>query len=119
MPFVIENTTAEHVVAAVDAVLLRAQGANAQYVADFCLISLPMANRALAMCTELGFAVSNAGMHLSNGPFSRYLVSAVERQRAAVFRVVVEQYEPFRLFRDRLALGEHPAQAADRVKAVY
>jgi hypothetical protein len=121
MPLAVETTTAEHVVAVVDAVLVGTgtRTVDEDYVAAFCQLPLPAARRALKMAQQLTLVVKQRSTYKPDSIFAQYLICANDTQRAGVFRVIIEQYQPFRLFRDRIALGEDLGTAADRVRAAY
>jgi hypothetical protein len=119
MTYSIEATAAEHVIGAVDAVLSHGSTANEQNVADFCQLRIEPARRALKMAEQLALVQSNGGVYSCSNPVSRILIGATAGYRSAVFRFLLEAYEPFLFFCDRIYMGEDPGTAASKVKAVF
>lgn len=117
MPLEVFPTTAEHLIGATEAVLLKATGCNDAFVARFIDVPEENARNALQMAVQLGLVEYDPGSGYGpRRPFAVYLVTASDVQRAAILRLVLEDYEPFRLFKARLdVLGLAPA-AAEQVK---
>jgi len=120
MPVDIFPTTAENVIVATDAVLTKVQGCDESYVADFMDVPLINARNALGMAKELGLIeLQINGNYYPLKPFSIYLVTARDNQKAAVLRLVLENYEPYQAFKFRLAVTGLAATAAEQVKVMY
>ncbi|HZH75235.1 MAG TPA: hypothetical protein VEY88_04325 [Archangium sp.] len=119
MTYSIEATAAEHVIGAVDAVLSHNPTANEQNVADFCQLRIEPARRALRMAEQLALVQNNGGLYSCINPISRALIGATGSYRSAVFRLLLETYEPFLFFCGRIYLGEDPSAAASKVKSVF
>jgi hypothetical protein len=120
MPFEIRRTTANQVVDATEACVLRPAGASTAYVAEFLDTTEYLAEAALSMAVQLGFVRVAAGNYLAQPPLARHLVACDSAHRAAVLRFALEQYEPYRTFRDRLDRTNHdPRAAATQAKAIH
>ncbi|MCL4275332.1 MAG: hypothetical protein KJZ77_15785 [Anaerolineales bacterium] len=120
MPVDIFPTTAENVIAATDAVLTRMQGCDENYVAEFMDVPLTNARNALGMATELGLVGLQAnGNYCPQKPFAIYLVTARDSQKAAVLRLVLENYAPYQAFKFRLAVTGLASTAAEQIKVMY
>lgn len=115
----IPDTTADAVVYAVEAVVARHASSTAQEVADFIDMPLASSQSALDLAEDLGLVASVTGGYEPAGPLARLLVTPDLTQKAAVLRVAVETYEPFRVFRERLHLGGNdPSIAAQQTRAL-
>jgi len=113
------ETTADAVVAAVEAVVLGRGTATEQMVADFLDLPVPKAREALNLAEDLGLVRDTGGGIESASPLARLLTTPVLQQRAAVLRVAVESYEPFLIFRERLyANGGVPSSAAQQTRSL-
>lgn len=118
----IKWTTAELVVGAVEACLLRPTEADAAYVAEFLDTTPDLAAGALTMASQLGFVRPAAkGCYVPVHPLSSYLAGCSSvNHRKALLRFALEQYAPFRTFRERLVRMNHaPRAAATQVIAVH
>jgi hypothetical protein len=114
MPFA-SQTTAEHVMGAVEALVVNGGPATVDFVAEF-LDTIPAnATAALEMAVELGLLVQNADTFAAVGPLCRF--TAIPEQKAAVLRILIENYRPFTVFRERL-LATADLNAAARATRV-
>jgi len=103
--------TAEQLVAAVEAVYVSGK-ADAASVAHFCDLPEDHAKRALGLGVDLGFLRNAGSVFEPVGPLCRFLILPDEEAKAAVVRILIESYEPFQLFLDRLrATGSVDAAA--------
>ncbi len=118
MPRAFSPATAEQVVAAVEAVVVHQKPASADFVANFADIQQPQAEAALELARDLGLLSVNGGRYSLANPLCKYLVTTNLAQRAAVLRVVLESYEPFLAFRERLAATANAGNAAQQTKVV-
>lgn len=117
MPRPFSPATAEQVVNAVEAVVVRRSSADADFVAEFCDIPRAQAESALQLAADLGLVkISAAGACTVVSPLCRFLVTPNLAQRAAVLRVVLESYLPFTAFRDRLVATADATTAARQTK---
>lgn len=120
MPLDVFPTTAEHLIAATEAVLLKATGCDDAFVAQFMDVPVENARNALRMSAQLGLVEDDAAAGFKpRRPFAVYLVTASDVQKAAILRLVLEDFEPYRVFKARLdILGLAPA-AAEQVKQLF
>ncbi|GAA1637112.1 hypothetical protein [Georgenia ruanii] len=113
------DTTADNVVGAVQGVVAGRDAATADMVADF--LDLPNVNAvaALELAEDLGLIRCDGNCYKAASPLARLLNTPVLAQRAAVLRIAVEAYEPFRVFRELLHLsGEGAGTAAQQTRAL-
>jgi hypothetical protein len=113
-------TTALHIMGAVDCAVLSRQGADAALLAEFLDIVQPQAENALLMGEALGLLEREEPgrpFH-ARGLLPQILVSCNQARRPCVFRLALEQYEPFALFAHRLAQSHTAQEAARAVRAV-
>jgi hypothetical protein len=112
MPRDFSPATAEQVVAAVEAIVSTRQSAKAEFVASFSDITEAQAGSALELATDLGFLALDGAKYTVASPLCRFLVTPSQMEKAAVLRVLLESYEPFVVFRERLvATGSAPTAA--------
>jgi hypothetical protein len=116
MPRAFSPATAEQVVAAVEAVVVSGKPTSAEFVADFSDLPRDQATLALELAEDLGLLASSSGHHSVGNPLCRFLVTPNEMQKAAVLRVLLESYEPFVVFRERLVATSLAATAAQQTK---
>src|SRR5260370_4904242 len=109
-------TTAEHVMAAVEAVVANGGAATVQIVAEFIETVPARATAALNLAIELGLIEQQGVVYKVIGPLCRF--TSVAEQKAAVLRIVVEAYKPFLVFRERLVATSDISQAAKQTKIV-
>lgn len=120
MPFEIHRTTAEHVIGATDAALQTASGATVAKVAAFLDIEEESARRALRMALQLGLVTSSrGGRYKAVTPMAAYLVTSIQEHKAAILRLALEQFPPYRTFKERLALTGLAPEAANQTRAIH
>ncbi len=112
-------TTAENIIAATDAVLTSVQGCADNYVAEFMDVPIANAQNALGMASELGLIQQSNGKYFPLRPFAVYLVTAKDTQKAAILRLVLEDYPPYQTFKYRLGVTGLASMAAEQVKVLY
>lgn len=117
MPRPFSPATAEQVVTAVDAVVMSGNAARPDFVADFMDLPVPQAEAALELAVDLGLLSVTGGNYSALSPLCRFLATPNIPQRAAVLRVVLESYDPFVIFRERL-VSTGAAQTAARQTTV-
>lgn len=113
------ETTADNVVGAVQAVVASRGDATEQTVAEF--LDQPPANAtsALDLAEDLGLVRKNGATFEVASPIARLLCTPLLPQRAALLRIAVESYAPFRVFREQLhASGGAGSEAAQQTKAI-
>jgi hypothetical protein len=114
MPYSLFQTTAEEIIGASDSVLQKRTGIDAAGIADFLTTNPQYAENAAKMAVELGFATFDAAsnLYLPRAPFANYLVTSDTLQKGAVLRFVLEQYEPYQFFKNRLRITGFATDAA-------
>lgn len=116
------TATAEHVVAAVEAVsvlLDAAHAADAPNIATFVDLPEPQTKAALHLAVDLGLLSVSGGIYAQASPLALFLRTPDELEKAAVLRVVLESYGPFKRFRERLLETGDTERAAQQTKAVF
>lgn len=116
MPRPFFQTTAEDVIASVEAVVVNGKPTSANFVAQFIDVPLDRAESALKLAVELDFLSVNAGNFSARRPLSHMFSTPKLMQKAAALRVVLESYEPFTMFRTRLKATDTASQAAQQTK---
>ena len=105
MAYNIVLTTAEDIVAVIDAVIARGKSANVEYIAEFTEIATgDQVDKAIRMAVELGMLIYNdaSGCYTANSFLAERLVTAAsDDQKAAIMRLILEQYEPYKTFKTR------------------
>src|SRR5476651_2463181 len=120
MPHSIHQTTAEEIIATTDAVLQSHGGAPEELIADFLITSLSNAQNAASMAVELGLIKLETNLYFPLFPCANYMVTSNLAQKAAVLRFILEEYEPYKLFKNRLKItGISTDAAAAQIKAIF
>jgi hypothetical protein len=115
MPF--SPATAEQVIAVVEAVVFNRKPSDLAFIAQFVDITEQQATAALRLAEDLGF-LSRAGANYKElSPLCRFVATPNQMQKASVLRIVLESYDPFVVFRERLAATGNAATAAQQTKA--
>lgn len=110
--------TAEQVVAVVQAVGARDAPADVAFVADYCDLQHAAASAALDLAVDLGYLEESAGSYEVLSPLCRFARTPAVTVRAAVLRVALESYEPFRRFRTELEASGNASMAAERTRVL-
>jgi len=120
MTFEVFRTTAEQIIGAADAALQSPDGVDEKKVSVFLDTTTDYARDALNMGVQLGLLSQKTNaVFVIASPCAKYLVTSIRDEKAAVFRFVLEQYEPFSVFKHRLDLSTGvPGQAAAQTKAI-
>jgi hypothetical protein len=108
--------TAEQVIAVVEAVASRHEPVKIDFVAEFTDLTEAQAQAALELSVDLGLTAKDSSKYLVKSPLAQFLNTPNQAQKAAILRVVLESYEPFTLFRQRLAATAHGTIAAQQTK---
>lgn len=121
MPFNIVQTTAEDIISVVDAVLAKAQRCDKIFISEFADISVQQAESALQMALEMGLIEKvDDDLYISSSHLARLIVSARNSDnKAAILRLVLEQYEPYITFKTRFAYTGSLDTAAKQVKSLH
>jgi len=120
MPYEIYQTSAENVIVATDAALQKPEGVDEALVSTFLDTTRAYARDALQMARELSLLREpQTGLFIPDSKCALYLCTAVRESKAAILRYVLEQYEPYRTFKGRLALTGIVGEAATQTKALH
>jgi len=95
------QTTAEHVMGAVEAIVVNGKPTSLAMITDFVETTPANATAAVEMAIELGLISQDANQdYVALSPLCRF--TAMPLQKAALLRILVEGYRPFVVFRERL-----------------
>lgn len=108
------QTTAEHVMGAVEAVVINGGPTALAMIAEFLETTTANATAALEMAAELGLVSANGTDYVAVSPLSRF--TRIPDQKAAVLRILIESYRPFTTFRDQLLATADLNKAAQASK---
>lgn len=112
-------STAEQVVAAVEAVAVNNGPTDVALVSEFADLPTARAEAALALAVELELLSEASGDYSVASPLCRFFVSAAQQRSAAALRIALESYDPFVAFRARLPYAATASDAARHVKATH
>jgi hypothetical protein len=110
MPRPFAHSTAELVIQTVDAVQAN-RTATVDFVEAFCALSRVQAENALKLAVDLGLLTSNGPEYSPSNPLVQFIATPDEATKTALLRIVLESYQPFVVFRERL-LATNSADAA-------
>ena len=122
MPFNIIFAPAEDIVGVVDAVLAKPIDCTKEFISEFADISLTQSENALYMAEQLNLVTydSSTASYKSQSYLARLMVSSRDdNHKAALFRLVLEQYEPFVTFKTRYSFTSSVDLACKQVKSMY
>ena len=108
--------TAEDVLAAVEAVSAAGRPVSPDYVAAFWGLRVPAAESALHLAVDLGFLRESGGEFDVLSPLCRLTRTAAVLHKAAVLRLLLDTYEPFTTFRERLIATGNAQTAAEQTR---
>ena len=94
------QTTAEHVMGAVEAVVVNGRATSLDLIAEFLGTTVPNATAAVEMAVELGLLAPSGNDYIVLSPLCRFTTNP--EQKTAVLRILIENYRPFTVFRERL-----------------
>lgn len=117
MPRLFAHSTAELVVQAVDAVQAT-QTATVDFVESFCALSRVQAENALNLAVDLGLLTCSGKKFEPSNPLVRFIATPDEAKKAALMRIVLESYQPFVVFRERLLATNLADTAALQTKTI-
>lgn len=117
--YAIVPTTAENIIGSLDACDQFPDGAEQDFVSLFLDIPLDQAQNALIMAQQLKLCTLINGKYKKDGPFATYLITSNDKQRAVIFRMVLEHYVPFQTFKNRLSITGLVPKAAEQTKTVH
>lgn len=113
MPLV-SQTTADHVMGAVEAIVINGGPTTPVMIAEFLETTPANATAALEMAVELGLVALNGTDYIVNSPLCRF--TRTDDQKVAVLRILIESYRPFTTFRDQLLATSDLNKAAQSSK---
>ena len=116
MPRPFSQSTAEDVVASVEAVVANGAPTPVAFVSDFADIPQARAEEALKLASDLGLLLPNGVNYSPASPLCVLLATPDLALKAAILRIVLESYEPFVVFRKRLKATELAATAAQQTR---
>lgn len=122
MIYSIVQTTAEDILFVIDAVYAKPENCNSKFICDFTDLSESQVKNALHMAQEFSLVTfdSNTSTYKGNSSLARLMLSTrTEEQKAAIMWLILDQYEPYRVFKDRLMRNDTLDQAAKKVKAIF
>lgn len=116
MPTSFSSATAEQVVSAVEAVVVNRKGTTTEFVADFSDLPRDQAQAALELACNLQLLSKASGKYETDSFLCRFFVTANQMQKASVMRIVLESFDPFVVFRERLMSTGNASNAAQQTK---
>ena len=122
MPYNIIFAPAEDIVGVVDAILAKPVECTKDFISEFADISSVQTDNALYMAEQLGLINYDGvtGFYTSNSFFARLIVSSRnDNHKAAIMRLVLEQYEPYITFKARFSFTNSLDLACKQVKTIY
>lgn len=112
------QSTAELTVQVSEAVCI-SPGCNYDFAKDFCDLSSNQTSGGLNLAVDLGLIKEDNKKYYPESPFVRFLCTPNESDKAAIIRVVLESFEPFKTFRERLMATGSVDAAAQQTKVVH
>ncbi len=112
-------TTAEDIVAVVDAVVAKGNQANIDFISKFTGIATEtQVTKALDMAVELGMiAKETSGNYFVDSFLAKKLVTATsDDEKAVIMRVILEQYYPYSVFKTRYGFTQSIELACRQTK---
>lgn len=123
MSFNIVLTTAEDIVAVVDAVCAKAGNADKDFIAQFTGIATDdQVQKATHMAMELHLLKYNGadGTYSTDLFLANKLVTAKnDEQKAAVMKIILEEYEPYKVFKIRYECTDSIELACRQMKIMF
>lgn len=118
MPRHFSRATAEQVVAVVEAVVVYAKPTTKDFVRDFADLTEAQSEAALELAADLKLLTRHGGDYILGSPLCRFIANSDQAGKAVALRIVLEDYEPFAIFRQRLMATQSPSIAAQQTKVV-
>lgn len=115
MPRSFHQSTAELTVQVAEAVCIK-KGCDSQFVQSFCDLSHGQAYAALGLAVDIGLIVKEGEVFQPESPLINFLCTPDEAKKAAILRILLESYDPFLKFRDRLLAIGSADNAAQQTK---
>ena len=121
MAYNIVLTTAEDIVAVVDAVVAKGHDANIDFITEFTGIATgDQVTKALCMAVELKMIVcESSGIYSVDSFLAKKLVTATtDDEKAVIMRMILEQYYPYTVFKTRYSFTRSIEQACRQTKTI-
>lgn len=112
------STTAEQLLAVVEAVVVHNKSPDAQFIAEFKDLTLDRTEAALGLALDMNLLAVKADKYRPISPLCRFMDTFDQVRKAAVLRILLETYEPFTVFRERLIATDNADQAAQETKTL-
>ncbi|NOS82834.1 MAG: hypothetical protein HOP32_14760 [Nitrospira sp.] len=116
MPTPFYPATAEQVVSAVEAVIVNGKSTKPDFVAEFSDLTKSQSEAGLKLAVDLKLLAHDAGKYSVESFLCRFLVTPNQSHKASVLRLVLESFEPFVVFRERLIATGSASTAAQQTK---
>lgn len=120
MGYNIVLTTAEDIVSVVDAIVAKGQNADKSYISDYTGIATEeQVTKALIMALDLNLIAFNdsTSTYYANSFLAEILVTTTtDEQKAAIMRLILEQYYPYKVFKTRYSFTHSIEQACHQTK---
>lgn len=111
------QATAEQVIRVSEAAVALRNDAEMERIARYTDLPSGPTTKALALSVDLGLLSIDGGKFVPASPLCQLLRTPQEKERAAVIRVTIENYEPFVVFREEHEATKDASEAANRTKA--
>jgi hypothetical protein len=122
MSYEIVLTTAEDIVAVVDAVFAKPDECKKDFICQFTDLTESRAENALHMAEQLSLIKYDAlsSNYYRSSYLARLMVSSrSDEQKASIMRLVLEQYEPYVTFKSRFVFTDSADSASKQVRILY
>ena len=123
MSFNIVLTTADDIVSVIDSVNAQGGAVSIDFIIKFTgIASKNQATNALIMAIDMGLLSfdSSQDTYAIASPLARLLATATEdNQKAALMRIILEQYTPFETFIARYAITQNIDAACSQTKVIH
>lgn len=122
MAYNIVLTTAEDIVAVVDAVVAKGHDVDVNFISEFTGIATDdQVDKALNMAIELDMVTHDSltGCYNVNSFLAKKLVTTTsDDQKAVIMRLILEQYQPYKVFKTRYGFTRSIEQACKQTKTL-
>ena len=117
MPRSFSRSTAELTIQVAEAVYVNRKCIQ-QFVVDFCDLSNDQAQTALELAVDIGLIKKDGANYFPDTPLIRFICTPDESKKAALLRILLESYEPFVVFRERLNSTSSVDTSAQQTKTI-
>lgn len=116
-------TTAEDIIAVVDAVVAKRKDVTKDFITDFTGIATEdQVNKAILMAIELRLLSHNSDnntYHSDSFLAEKLVTSTTDEQKAVLMRMIIEQYEPYLTFKSRYGFTKQIDLACKQTKSLH